>query len=206
VSLNKISWKLPPALSAAIDASFADWKNNDKVARLWKKDASLWSGTDESNWLGWLTITEQQLANLATFKKLAQEVKKAKFRHVLLLGMGGSSLCPEVLRLTFGKIPGSPELHVLDSTDPGQIKALERKLDLSSNTFLNESTPRSAPKKLAATSSPSPIPAPRCKRSPKRTISATSSPAYRASAGAIPHSRISALCPVRAWGWTSANF
>jgi len=130
VSLNKITYKLPPALSAAIAASFADWKNNNKVARLWKKDASLWSGTDESNWLGWLNITQEQIANLAIFRKLAQEVKKAKFRHVLLLGMGGSSLCPEVLRLTFGKIPGFPELHVLDSTDPGQIKALERKLDL----------------------------------------------------------------------------
>jgi len=87
--------KLPPALSAAIDASFADWKNNNKVARLWKKDASLWSGTDESNWLGWLNITQEQIANLISFRKLAQEVKKAKFRHVLLLGMGGSSLCPE---------------------------------------------------------------------------------------------------------------
>jgi len=130
VSLNKITYKLPPALSAAIDASFADWKNNNKVARLWKKDASLWSGTDESNWLGWLDITQEQIANLAIFRKLAQEVRKAKFRHVLLLGMGGSSLCPEVLRLTFGKIPGFPELQVLDSTDPGQIKALERKLDL----------------------------------------------------------------------------
>ncbi len=130
MSLNKLTYKLPPALSAAVDASFADWKNNNKVARLWKKDASLWSGTDESNWLGWLNITQEQIAQLAAFRKLAQEIKKAKFRHVLLLGMGGSSLCPEVLRLTFGKTPGFPELHVLDSTDPGQIKALERKLDL----------------------------------------------------------------------------
>ena len=130
MSLNRLTYKLPPALSAAVDASFANWKNNNKVARLWKKDASLWTGTDESNWLGWLNITQEQIANLATFRKLAQEVKKAKFRHVLLLGMGGSSLCPEVLRLTFGKIPGRPELHVLDSTDPGQIKALEKKLEL----------------------------------------------------------------------------
>src|SRR4029077_10997952 len=58
------------------------------------------------------------------------EVKKAKFKHVLLLGMGGSSLCPEVLRMTFGKVAGFPELHVLDSTDPEQIKAIEQKLDL----------------------------------------------------------------------------
>src|SRR5262249_12092581 len=65
-----------------------------------------------------------------SFKQLSAEVKKAKFNHVVLLGMGGSSLCPEVLRMTYGKVAGFPELHVLDSTDTVQIKALEKKLDL----------------------------------------------------------------------------
>jgi transaldolase / glucose-6-phosphate isomerase len=130
VSVNRLAYKLPKDFGAAVEASLDDWKKNNKVARLWQKDASLWSNTDESNWLGWLTITEEQVANLATLKQLAAEVKKAKFKHVLLLGMGGSSLCPEVLRMTFGKIAGFPELHVLDSTDPVQIKALEKKLDL----------------------------------------------------------------------------
>jgi transaldolase / glucose-6-phosphate isomerase len=130
VSVNRLAYKLPKELSAAVAASLDDWKNNNKVARLWQKDASLWSNTDENKWLGWLTITEQQLANLGTLKQLAAEVKKAKLKHVLLLGMGGSSLCPEVLRMTFGKIAGFPELHVLDSTDPTQIKAVEKKLDL----------------------------------------------------------------------------
>ena len=130
MSVNRLAYKLPKELSAAVAASLDDWKNNNKVARLWQKDASLWSSTDESKWLGWLTITEQQLANLGALKQLAVEVKKAKFKHILLLGMGGSSLCPEVLRMTFGKIAGFPELHVLDSTDPAQIKAIEKKLDL----------------------------------------------------------------------------
>ena len=130
MSINRLAYKLPKELSAAVAASLDDWKNNNKVARLWQKDASLWSNTDENKWLGWLTITEQQLANLGTLKQLAVEVKKAKFKHVLLLGMGGSSLCPEVLRMTFAKIAGFPELHVLDSTDPTQIKAIEKKLDL----------------------------------------------------------------------------
>ena len=130
MSVNRLAYKLPRELSAAVAASLGDWKNNNKVARLWQKDASLWSNTDENKWLGWLTISEQQLANLGTLKQLAFEVKKAKFKHVLLLGMGGSSLCPEVLRMTFGKIAGFPELHVLDSTDPTQIKAIEKKLDL----------------------------------------------------------------------------
>jgi len=130
VSVNRLAYKLPKELNAAVEASLDDWKKNNKVARLWQRDASLWSNTSEGNWLGWLTITEEQIANLATFKQLAAEVKKAKFKHVVLLGMGGSSLCPEVLRMTFGKVAGFPELHVLDSTDPVQIKALEKKLDL----------------------------------------------------------------------------
>ena len=130
MSVNRLAHKLPKELKAAVDASLDDWKKNNKVARLWQKDASLWSNTDEGNWLGWLTITQEQLANLDTLKQFAAEVKKAKFKHVLLLGMGGSSLCPEVLRMTFGKVAGFPELHVLDSTDPTQIKAIEKKLDL----------------------------------------------------------------------------
>jgi transaldolase / glucose-6-phosphate isomerase len=123
---------LPEKLEALVKASVEDWKKNDKVRRLWQHDASLWTNTDEAQWLGWLDITEQQLAHLDVFKKVAADVKKAKFKHALLLGMGGSSLCPEVLRMTFGKIKGFPELHVLDSTDPAQIKAIEAKVDLKS--------------------------------------------------------------------------
>jgi len=130
VSLNKISYKLPAALADGVKASLADWKANNKVARLWQKDATLWTGADEGQWLGWLTVTEEQLKGIAELKKLAAEIKKAKFRHALLLGMGGSSLCVEVLRLTFGKFAGYPELHVLDSTDPAQVKAIEKKVDL----------------------------------------------------------------------------
>jgi len=132
VSINKQTHKLPNQLVDAVAASLEDWKKNNKVARLWQKNASLWSGTDESNWLGWLTITEDQLANINALKQIASEVKKARFKNALLLGMGGSSLCPEVLRMTFGKIKGFPDLHVLDSTDPAQIMAIEAKVDLKS--------------------------------------------------------------------------
>jgi transaldolase/glucose-6-phosphate isomerase len=132
LSLNRQTCKLSGPLASAVAASLEDWKKNNKVARLWQKDASLWSGADESNWLGWLTITEEQLARIDVLKQTANDVKKVRFKHALLLGMGGSSLCPEVLRMTFGKVKGYPELHVLDSTDPAQIKALEGKLDLKS--------------------------------------------------------------------------
>ena len=130
MSLNRLTYKLPGRLAGAVAWSLDDWKKSNKVARLWQKDASLWSGTDESNWLGWLTITEEQIAHIDVLKHVAEDVKKARFKDVLLLGMGGSSLCPEVLRMTFGKMKGFPGLHVLDSTDPAQIKAIEAKVDL----------------------------------------------------------------------------
>ncbi|OLD80110.1 MAG: hypothetical protein AUF67_13470 [Acidobacteria bacterium 13_1_20CM_58_21] len=130
MSLNRLTYKLPGRLAGEVAWSLEDWKKNNKVARLWQKDASLWSGTDESNWLGWLTITEEQIAHIDVLKQVAEDVKKARFKDALLLGMGGSSLCPEVLSMTFGKMKGFPELHVLDSTDPAQIKAIEAKVDL----------------------------------------------------------------------------
>ena len=123
---------MPDNFSGPFEAARDDWKNNDKVRRLWQRDASLWTGTDEDKWLGWLGITEEQLAHISALQDIAADIKKAGFKHALLLGMGGSSLCPEVLRMTFGKIAGYPELHVLDSTDPAQIKAIEAKVDLSS--------------------------------------------------------------------------
>jgi len=132
VSLNSQLYMLPEKLESLVKASLDDWKKNDKVRRLWQRDASIWTGSDEGQWLGWLDITEKQLAQLDVFKKVAADVKKAKFKHALLLGMGGSSLCPEVLRMTFGKIKGFPALHVLDSTDPAQIKAIEARVDLKS--------------------------------------------------------------------------
>ncbi len=130
MSVNPQTYKLPDQLASAVAASLEDWKKNNKVARLWQKDSSLWTGTDENNWLGWLTITEEQLAHVNELIQIAEDVKKARFKHALLLGMGGSSLCPEVLRMTFGKISGYPEMHVLDSTDPAQIQAIEAAVDL----------------------------------------------------------------------------
>ena len=129
MSLNKLTYKLPANLASAVSGALNDWKANNKVARMWAKDASVWTGADEGNWLGWLSIVDEQIANIDALKQFGAEVKKRKFKHAILLGMGGSSLCPEVLRMTFGKIAGFPEMHVLDSTDPAQIKTIEKKLD-----------------------------------------------------------------------------
>jgi transaldolase / glucose-6-phosphate isomerase len=128
--------KLPPPLAKAVKATLEDWKLNNKVQRLWAKDASLWTNTDEGKWLGWLSVVDEQLAKRKSFQQLADEIRSAGFTHAVLLGMGGSSLCVEVLKLTFGKIPGSPQVAVLDSTDPAQIKSLEATLDLAKTVFI----------------------------------------------------------------------
>ena len=117
--------------TAAVEDKLNEWRTAGNVRRLWQGDTSLWSGTDEDQWLGWLTIVEQQRKNIETFQKIADEVRTSGVTHVVLLGMGGSSLCPEVLRHTFGKQDGFPELHVLDSTVPAHIQSIVQKIDLT---------------------------------------------------------------------------
>ncbi|HWX91921.1 MAG TPA: bifunctional transaldolase/phosoglucose isomerase [Terriglobales bacterium] len=134
--VSRQTYTLPPPLSASVKAEIDDWRANGKVRRVWQRDATLWTGTDEASWLGWLGITDDQIAHNDNLRKVAEDAKTGGFDHVLLLGMGGSSLCPEVLRLTYGKIARFPELHVLDSTDPAQIKAFENKIDLAKTLFI----------------------------------------------------------------------
>jgi glucose-6-phosphate isomerase len=126
-----IRFALPQELRGAVDLAAADWTNNNKVARLWRKDPGLWTRQGEEKWLGWIDIVERQQKNLAAFTALAPDVKARGFQSVLLLGMGGSSLCPEVLAVTFGQQPGSPALHIVDSTDPAQVKATRDKVNLA---------------------------------------------------------------------------
>ena len=134
--INRQTSTLPDKLAKAVKASLHDWKKNNKVQRLWTRDGSLWTGEDESQWLGWLGITDDQIAHIDHLKKVAEIAKTGGFTHALLLGMGGSSLCPEVIARTFGKIPGFPELHVLDSTDPAQVLTFEKKVNLAKTLFI----------------------------------------------------------------------
>jgi transaldolase/glucose-6-phosphate isomerase len=133
--INPQTSSLPAHLAAGANATLQDWAANDKVKKLWARDASLWTGADENKWLGWLGIVNEQQNGIDRFTSFADEVKKSGFAHALLLGMGGSSLCPEVFSRTFGKIDGFPDLHVLDSTDPAQIRAVESKIDLGNTLF-----------------------------------------------------------------------
>ena len=134
--MSRLKTSLPESLATAVKATIADWQSGGKVKRLWDRDASLWTGSDEANWLGWLDIVEEQIAQQDQLQKLAKEVHTRGFEHVLLLGMGGSSLCPEVLRMTFGRIPQFPTLHVLDSTDPAQVKFFEHQIDIAKTLFI----------------------------------------------------------------------
>ncbi len=130
-----LSFSLPSDLSKAVEDAQTSWDRDGKTGRLWKKDASLWTNKDESKWLDWMDIVGQQLSDVARFKALAAEVQEDAFTHILLLGMGGSSLCPEVFSMTWGKQNGFPELLVLDSTDPVQIASFRKKIDPARTLF-----------------------------------------------------------------------
>ena len=130
------SHHLAPPLQAALEECLRDWQRNDKVRRLWARDASLWSGRDEARWLGWLEVAQEGRPTIDSGLSAFAAELKGEFEYAVVLGMGGSSLCPEVLARTFGKQAGYPELLVLDSTDPAQIAALERRIVLERTLFI----------------------------------------------------------------------
>jgi transaldolase / glucose-6-phosphate isomerase len=134
--MNHLSFSLPRVLETELAHALDDWQQHDKVSRLWSRDASLWSNTDEADWLGWLSIVEQSLAQLDGVQAFVSDLVSSGIRQVVLLGMGGSSMAPEVLRETFGQQPGAVELLVLDSTDPAQINTIEQALDLEHALFI----------------------------------------------------------------------
>ena len=108
------------------------------IERIWKKDYMVWSNNPDeiSNRLGWLDSPENSLKSLNEINEFVESVKAEGFTQALLMGMGGSSLAPEVFRLTFGVKEGYLDLDVLDSTDPGAVLEKERKLDFSKTLFI----------------------------------------------------------------------
>jgi glucose-6-phosphate isomerase len=127
---------LPPSLASEVRGTIEEWAAGEKMARLWKGDSTLWTGKDEDRWVGWLRIIDQQRARREEFGRVSEDVRLAGFGTVVVLGMGGSSLCPDVLARTFGRLPGYPQLRVLDSTVPAQVRALDRELDLRRTLFI----------------------------------------------------------------------
>jgi len=133
-----IQSSIPDELEPPIIERVKRAQSEQVAQRVWRKDEELWGGPgpEIGDRLGWLTISEPMLEGAADLNAFAEAVRSDGFTDVALLGMGGSSLGPEVIRRSYGEIEGSPRLHVLDSTDPGAVLALEREVDLAKTLFV----------------------------------------------------------------------
>lgn len=120
---------LPEREARSIADAWAAWRDGKCTQRLWDRDASLWTGADEARWLGWLAAPREQQEELPGYLALADGARDEGLSHALLLGMGGSSLCCEVLAETFGSAEGRPQLIVVDSTVPAQVRSVEARID-----------------------------------------------------------------------------
>src|SRR4030095_14159186 len=122
-----------------VDRRLAQWQKDQFSSRLWKKDYTLWSKEPQPELidrLGWLELPETMAKEVGALAAFADKAKADGIQHVVLLGMGGSSLAPEVFQQTFGNGSGYPELHVLDSTHPAAVKAVEARVELAHTLFL----------------------------------------------------------------------
>jgi transaldolase/glucose-6-phosphate isomerase len=132
--IDRQALNLGGQIAKAVEKATEDWRASAKIRRLWQHDKSVWTGTDEDKWLGWLN--SPAAADVADYEDFAQRVKGQNFTDAVVLGMGGSSLGPEVLAETFARKPGFPKLHVLDSTDPAQVHATENAVDIAKTLFI----------------------------------------------------------------------
>ena len=130
----------PDALAAGLRKAVEQALNENLAQRITARDASVWTKEESvakmiGNSLGWLNVSGEMLGVVGELREFAEEVRR-KFHHVMVCGMGGSSLCPEVLAQTFGQQPGFPELLVLDSTDPDVIAAFAERIDVEKCLFI----------------------------------------------------------------------
>ena len=134
--MNQHLARLPAGLQAEVDEALERAGRERWAERLWDRDASLCTGQDEAKWLKWLDAGGGGCIDLVALQAFQAEVNAASFAHVLLIGMGGSSLGPEVFAQTFGAQAGFPQLLVLDSTDPDQIRRFQAQIDPRSTLFV----------------------------------------------------------------------
>jgi transaldolase/glucose-6-phosphate isomerase len=130
----RLTENLASAETKALAAALVDWTSHGNVRRLWARDKSLWTGADEDKWLGWLDIAARERRDVAALDPLVRHAKDCT--DVVLIGMGGSSLGPDVIARSFGPIAGRPRFHMLDSTDPDQIATVERAIDIKRTLFI----------------------------------------------------------------------
>ncbi|MBO1022482.1 bifunctional transaldolase/phosoglucose isomerase [Methylobacterium sp. SD274] len=127
---------LGDAIGAEAKKAVESWRASGSIRRLWAHDKTVWSNADEDQWLGWLRIVEDELARVSEYQAFAEDVRQTGFSDVVVLGMGGSSLGPEVLAETYGSRDGFPTLRILDSTDPDQVRAVESAVNLETTLFI----------------------------------------------------------------------
>jgi transaldolase/glucose-6-phosphate isomerase len=137
--VDDVALDLGPSQKAC-DEALQRLSEGDFLRRLWRKDPSPWSADPAheqiiTHALGWLSFPRQVRAGVGDLTAFAKDCAR-EFSHVVVMGMGGSSLAPDVLRATFGKRDGYPQLHVLDSSDPLQIRALQEQIDVSKSLFI----------------------------------------------------------------------
>jgi len=130
-----------PRLKPAVQATFGRLEKESFSKRLWDRGPGLWKSDPAHqkiirNSLGWLSVCQSMLEHIQSVVNFAEEVRQGGFKQALLLGMGGSSLCPDVCRATFGAAPGYLDLHVLDSTVPAAIEHVEKSLNPAETLFL----------------------------------------------------------------------
>ncbi len=130
--INRLTYLIPDELETSLSEQLDDFQKSDAVNGIWKKDAALWTDSGEDKWLGWLDIVEKEFSEIDKYPELADDLHRADFQNIVLLGMGGSSLCTEVFSITFGK----KNFHILDSTVPAQIKHLEARINVATTLFV----------------------------------------------------------------------
>jgi transaldolase/glucose-6-phosphate isomerase len=132
--INTLEASLPEPLQSAVEDRLERAAAERWSRRLWAGDSSLWTGRDEDQWLGWLAAGRGDALDLEALKAFAAEAKE--YKGAVLLGMGGSSLGPEVIGRALGSAAGHPALHVLDSSDPGQINTVAAAIDPARTLFI----------------------------------------------------------------------
>ena len=166
-ALDRMSFRLPTPLDGEVQSTLNDWRTGGKVRRLWGRDASLWTGQDENQWLDWLGIADAERGSAPELTKFATEARR-DCTSAVVLGMGGSSLCPDVLQRTFGQnsaiIPSSTSStrRIPRRSERWKRASTSRRLSSSSRA---SPAPRSSPISTRTTSSiASPKPLARQKR------------------------------------------
>ena len=127
-SRERVQAVAPPNDGPHLDAALDDLERAGVVSRIWDRDGAVWDAEGSADHLGWLTVTDAMREQLPALRQLAEEVRQEGVRRLLLLGMGGSVLGPELLCRTLGAV-GYPDLEVLDSTIPSAVRDAAARLD-----------------------------------------------------------------------------